>query len=432
MSIELPMTYLEEMMILSDQPHEPCTVHMEYRVEGRLDAERMRAAIIAAMQRHPLARAYLLRPRIFARTRRWHIPDTPLPFELDEVDADDAQIESLRDRLISGYFPLYEATAPFRCMLVHNGNGDRLMMSLSHRNGDGIAQLNLMRSIQRAYAGHVEEARPAAHLLPYRDLRQLVEPVDEMAWQQALEPIRRHKREAADASQLMAPKGGKPDLHEYGVRCLRIDASELQRIQAQRRRGSSLNDVMLAALARTVRRWNQQAGAPTARVGIKFAFNLRPAPWRLEEMGNYAAFVPLTLSEADCDTPDVCLTKVCEWTNEYKTTLGRGALRLSAAVGKLPLLLKNRLIGNMPKRYYDTTALSNLGVFPEAGDFGHEAGRVTEFWFSPPAPSGLGFAVGAISYESELFITMRYRKHRFSPAAAAEMMALYRSCLLSP
>ena len=60
--IQTPFSAVDEALDLADTPHYPVNVHIEVKAAGRLDAEKMRAALQAALLKHPLARARKLPP----------------------------------------------------------------------------------------------------------------------------------------------------------------------------------------------------------------------------------------------------------------------------------------------------------------------------------------------------------------------------------
>jgi hypothetical protein len=50
-----PLTVLDELYLQLDREPEPFSVHIEIRVEGRIDATRLEAAVREAALRHPIA-----------------------------------------------------------------------------------------------------------------------------------------------------------------------------------------------------------------------------------------------------------------------------------------------------------------------------------------------------------------------------------------
>lgn len=420
-----PATYLEELMGLVDVPAAPASVHMELRVEGQLEADRLREALHGAMSRHPLARAELL-PHLhfFSTSRLWRVLPKPPQPELIEVQGEERGDQACAELIGAG---IDHCRAPLhRWLLVHSPRGDRLIMSLSHLAGDGVAQLAFLRSLRRAYANEADdEVHP--DLEDCRDLRRHLKPADPA---HARKPVLRYYREALRAPQRVAGQGGTIGADGYGLQRLALEGDQLRNLNARRSGGATLNDVLMADLIGAIVHWNQEHGSPSGRVGLQFAFNLRPEPWRKNVMGNYCAFVALHVPPAELHDAEARLRRVQQWTVAYKETRGSGILGLHAAVGALPAGFRALLVGRMPARFYETAALSNLGADGESGSFGPQAGRVVEHWFSPPAPAGLGFAIGAIGTGGRLFLTMRYLRQRFSQAGAGRFMQLYRDLLL--
>ena len=82
-----PLNVLDELYLNLDRPQEPWSVHVEIRVEGRIDAGRLEAAVAKAALAHPIARARLGDTRASDVHYRWEIAE-----ELDH--AVDAVIDS--------------------------------------------------------------------------------------------------------------------------------------------------------------------------------------------------------------------------------------------------------------------------------------------------------------------------------------------------
>lgn len=421
--LSVPATYLEELMTLVDVPTSPASVHMELRVEGRLDAERMRHALRATMAHHPLARAELRPVHLLSGRRRWRILDEPPEPVVTEVEGEGPG-DAACDALISTHID--ETRAPLhRTLLIHSPTGDRVVVNLSHLAGDGVGQLVFLRSLRRAYVGEPQEQEPAFE--ECRDLRRHLQPQSPA---RAREPLLRFYREALRAPQRVAGEAGGTQGDGYGIVRLLLEPDELRALALRRGQGATLNDLLLAELVGAVARWNREHDVAPGRVSLQFAFNLRPSAWRLQVMGNYAAFVPLHVPTSDLHDGEARIAHVRRWTTAYKQTRGAGILGVHATLGAVPCGLRALLNGRMPQRFFETAALSNLGADGESGDFGAEAGRVLEHWFSPPSPPGLGFAIGAIGAGGRLFLAMRYLRSRFSHEAASRFMRNYRSLLL--
>jgi hypothetical protein len=99
-SVELNL--LDELFLNLDRADEPWTVHFEVRIDHRLDADRLSAAIAEAARRHPIARASLAAWRYSDRRYSWEIADELAHVPLEEVRCDDeAALERAREQLFS-------------------------------------------------------------------------------------------------------------------------------------------------------------------------------------------------------------------------------------------------------------------------------------------------------------------------------------------
>src|SRR3954447_23214583 len=96
------LNLLDELYLHLDREEEPWSVHLEVRVEGRIEAERLTAAVRDAASRHPIARARLRDARISARSYHWEFADELTDLPLEEVDCnDEAAVTSAREEALS-------------------------------------------------------------------------------------------------------------------------------------------------------------------------------------------------------------------------------------------------------------------------------------------------------------------------------------------
>ena len=102
-----PVTLLDEHFIHSDSARHPMSVHIEIRVSGRIDTDRLRSAIGSAMQFHPMARARLGPADLTSRTMTWEITTEPEFDPLTVVAADTPEeLQHAREQLVSVRVPL--------------------------------------------------------------------------------------------------------------------------------------------------------------------------------------------------------------------------------------------------------------------------------------------------------------------------------------
>ncbi|HEY6762036.1 MAG TPA: condensation domain-containing protein [Baekduia sp.] len=426
------LSLLDELFLNLDSVEEPWGVHLEARVSGRLDAERVAAALAAAARRHPLARARLARAHPSDANYRWEVADAlpAVPLAIAEC-RDEAELAAARDRWFA-VSPSLEAAPPFRLLLVHGPDGDALLINLHHAAGDGLGALRLLRSILRAYAGEDDPA-PAPDRPVLGDLHALSGPRSPEERRARLQAhVRATVAELVPAARL-APAGGAPR-PGYGFELLELSADDTAALVARRRPGTTVNDVLLAALAVTVRRWNERHDRPTARIALTMPVNLRPTEWRKDVLGNFAAYATISVAPADACDVATALPAVADATANVKRH-GLAASVVDGLVGPalLPVAAKRRLQDLIPltgNSVVDTATLSNLGVIDDLPELG-EAGSVRQLWFSPPMRMPLGAALGVVTVGGRLQVALRYRHPQFGGPDARAFVSSYRDVVLS-
>jgi NRPS condensation-like uncharacterized protein len=232
----------------------------------------------------------------------------------------------------------------------------------------------------------------------------------------------------------IAAAGVDSERDGYGFELMRLGPDELQAILHRRAGGATVNDVLLGALALTIRRWNQRHGDGDRRIGIMMPVNLRPGEWRTEVFGNFASIVSVDLSLDDQAGLPAAVAAAAARTRQIKDEGGAGLAvdLLELPTATLPTAVKQRfqdLISLTGSRFVDTAVLSNLGRLDAMPSLGGEAGQVRSVWFSPPGRMPLGASVGAATYGDALFLTLRYRHALFDASAAADFAALLREVL---
>lgn len=428
----IPFNLLDELFFHLDKPEDPFGMHQELRAEGRIDPERLLAAIHKAAEVHPLARAFMLPWKPTDREYRWGIADALAANPLTVVECEDEQqVMAARTELMNQSVSL-EASPPFRCVLAHHPNGDYLILNMHHAISDGTGQARFLRSIVRAYADKPDPV-PAFDPLSRRDLSELFGAPTLADRLRRYTPLARYLVQSLLPPSRIATEDGLEE-EGFGFHLLRLNQGDVERINARRSEGATVNDVLIAASHQAIQAWNQKHKQRAERITTMMPVNIRPRDWANEVVGNYSVFVAVGSQSTDRQNFTRTLRAVVRWTSWYKETKGTTQLiELLRGAPWLPLWLKRAsrdLIPLTGNRVVDSTALSNLGRLEDMGSFGGKAGKVTEFWFSPPARMPLGVAVGAATHLNELHLAFRYRKAQFGPDGAARFVELYRKVLL--
>jgi NRPS condensation-like uncharacterized protein len=426
----IPLSLLDELYLNLDRDLEPWTVHYEVTLREHLDRERLTDAIALAARRHPLARARLASWRFQDRGYDWDIAD-----ELDRVPlqvvscVDEAALAAQRERLFS-VSPSLATAPPFAVVLAHCTGGDSLLLNLHHAAGDGISAARLMLSILRAYLD-MDDPTPPVDPLRVRDVRVLSDA------RTAQERHARLAELAVDAWRPLAPparvaRDGGNNRPAYGFELFSLSPEESRTLFAAHPHCTTVNDVLLAALAVAIGRWNAEHGRRTRAIALSVPVNLRPPEWRREVFSNFASWVTVWVRPRPDEDLNAVAKRVAARTRAIKRDrIGGMSVDLIKVPGRLTIAAKRWLhyVKAMSgDSGVDTALLSNLGrIDPLPGQFDH-----AQVWFSPPSQMPLGASIGVVTGGERLHVTLRYRHAQFDPDAAHRFVELYRSVLFAP
>ena len=416
-----PFCALDEASYHLDSISEPWSVHLEVRLNGRVDEDRLRHAVRVTLSRHPraLARATMARQR--RADYEWEI--TPIP-DVDPLDVvmcpDDDALQAVRDDLQSLAVPLV-TSPPLRIRLARHRGGDVVMLNVHHAAGDGIAALRLLRSIARSYAGRSD---PVSHTPP-----EAVEiPAPSGRWAQ-LRALVGELRQAAARSVHLVPSG-REDRPGYRLHHVVVDTAQTAALSTKADGGTTVNDLLLAGLHLALDSWNSEHGGACGRLSVLMPVNLRPKSSWYEVFGNFTFMVPVATRPEDRSNPSAIVNAIHRRTRRIKDECTpAAAVKLLNVLQHLPVPAK-RSIARLAasERVIPTAILSNLGRLDENLDFGPEL-RAREVWFSPPTRMPMGLAVGAVTAAGRLHLVFRYRHPLLDPADVAGFADRYLTAL---
>lgn len=425
----IPFNVIDEAVHVLDSPTEPWSVHLEIRVAGRLDEQRLRSAVPQALAAHPLARARKMPARASAHGYHWEIPAQPDLDPLRVVDrAADGPIQVLRSELESLAVPLTESP-PLRICLVHDPAGDVVMLNVNHAASDATGALRLLRSIARAYAGTTDPV-PDLDPLEVQDVGALLLAHGMPARARRFRLLAEKARDLANVPARVAPDGAVTAAG-YGFHLARA-SQELTRALLQDRDAAGINSVLIAALHLAIALWNIEHGQHCGRISVLVPVNLRPAAWRQEVVGNFTLLTRVLTTPAQRSLGHVVAAVSDQMERMQREGTLAALIEILARTSPLPLWAKRAapaLLAVTGNRLVDSAQLAYLGEVDDLPEFGPDAGPTRELWFSPPARMPLGLSVGALVAAGQLHLAFRYRPALLDDAAARRFADYYLSLL---
>jgi NRPS condensation-like uncharacterized protein len=423
---------LDELFFHIDQPTDPFSLQAEVRVEGHFSSDRLRAAIAAAMAKHPLA---CVRQRPWneqSEDYEWELaPDLAPPLKTVPC-ATEADIVAARDAHLALSVPLNEGP-PFRALLLHHEQGDVLVLNVSHVASDGAGAARLLLSILRAYAG-VDDPVPSVDVVAVRDVGRAVRPKSVAEGARRVAALGKYLLDSAEERPArIAGKFGEPGAG-IGFEYLTLEGAELAQLEGARPPEATLNDLLAAALHITIARWNAKSGTPANRITMMMPMSLRPDALAQELVGNFSPWLNVaTRAKEREDDFFTTLDTISRRTRLLKEQRRAGIITdLLELAHILPGWARRRLHLLMPLTgnfVVDSTVLYNLGRLPPLPEPVGRAGKVREVRFNPPARMPLGVSLGVVTAGERLFLSFRYRREQFDHVAAQDFVAMFRQVL---
>lgn len=419
----LSFNLVDEVVHLLDTPAEPWSVQLEVRVAGTLDERRLRAALDEALRRHPLARA-----RRAASRRAWNRNywEAPPKVDVDPLQVsqhlDDEALQRARDRLYSTPMSLAESP-PLRVHLVHQREGDVLMLALHHAATDGVGGLRFLRSVARAYTGDADPL-PKVDLLAARDLMGCHAPADVPMRVGRYVALAERLRELFAPPARLACHQGR-DRPGYGFHHVQLSVDQTRGL-ADVAHAGGLDDVLVAGLHLAVAAWNARRRRSCRRITVLVPSNLRPEDRREELVGNFSLPARVSTTPRHRASPAATLAAVAAQTSRKKRSgMGTSLLELLSWSWLLPLSVKRKAINLLDQRLADTVMLSDLGFVDDPPSFGDDVGETVESWFSTPSKMPVGLSVGSVTVQGRLHLVFRYRHPQFGPHAVRRFAECY-------
>jgi arabinofuranan 3-O-arabinosyltransferase len=432
---------VDELTCYFDSPAEPGNVHVEVWLSGQLDPDRLREATTAMLAGQPRARARRAPGSPWHSGYTWEFPpradhDPVSVISWQEV----AELDAARNRFLAAAPPL-DRSPPFRLLLARGPGRDSLILNAHHAAFDGHSCLRLVSLI----AGQYSQVEPG--LTGDAGVRSEPSgpPPDVVAAdeERVRPPVRRTVRIAPQHEQAQHEKArsenGRGLRHApgYGYRLLSWPGVPDPPAAGEGEPHATVNDLLVAALIETVRRWNRgrrQREDAGSLIRISVPLDARLPGGGGGELGNLSRLSAVTAGPDGPDGRDL-VALVAGQTRQAKDEPGPQVDPALAAVARarLPVAVKRRLLRAVVRGVgplaSDTSLLSNLGRVTDPPRFGSLAPE--HIWFSTSAHMPRGLSVGAITIEDQLHLCFRYRRALMDDAAAGDFAATYAAALSS-
>jgi hypothetical protein len=444
-----PFTPIEELDLYLETATDPSLIQLETLARGHLDRAALESALSGVLAADPAARRQLAATSPWDRRLRWEAaaPGAPATGTRSRSGRDAGpltvaswrttdQLAALREWVSAWPIPLRDRAV--RLILATGPEHDVVILQTHHAAFDGISSLALLTAIGVAYrecAGDVAGPGPETISLPAPRPAGTAGPAGRAGGGQRAgrTPVALARVTGRLPGRLpgvvtrIAARTARPDRPGYG------SVQRSMPVPRPPRQGSgpfpTVNDLLVAALIRTVDRWNAAQGKRSGRIRISVPVNGRDRQGRWAGPGNQTRLIRVTAGRRERADPARVLAQVQAQTRagKQRPSGGLDATSRLLATGWAPTAVK-RPAARLARRVAapvctDTALLSNLGALPHPPSF---SGDGTEpVWFSGPAQMPRGLGVGAVTTAGRLHLCVHYRHALLDRSAAADFTALY-------
>jgi len=433
MTLPLKLVAFERYMLADDRTRHPMTFTVRLKFSGPFDSGAFRAAVRAAVRRHPLLAAHL---------------DDSLPKEPAWVAADDPSawidIGSLDKPLEfpgSERIDLRQETG-LRIWVRTGEKRTEMRFQFHHSCTDGIGAYRLVEDVLCAYDANV---RGDSHQPRFRPLernrlrqrnrfglnwRQTALRLPQEVWGAVVGAAMFFARRPASLATAEVPQvdeASRLELLDYPTHSF-TEQETRQLRDAARRHRATLNDLLLRDLLLVSYRWNRRLGVARRRsLRVAMPIDLRGPGDDLLPATNAVAMVFLDRIVGWYFGPRHLLWSI-KWETSFikRFRLGLSFIRICKFVSKIPGGLQRLTRAD---RCYTSAVMSNMGrplteaPLPRCEGKLHCGEMILDAIESaPPVRPDTAAGLTAVTYADRLTVVMNYDRFHFTPQAAADFL----------
>lgn len=415
---ERRFTAPDELTCYFDSRAEPSNIHLEIRINGRLDQGAFHRAAVDALIANPSASSRRAAHRLLSGHYAWEQPEK---LDVDPVAfmtfSDPAELAAARIGFVSRS-PSIDVSPPALLLVASGPDSDYVLLNAHHATMDGLSWLNLLRDIGRRYRASLG-LRPGGSTAGPITAGEAV-----AAAYSALPPVGRAHRLPRRPARIASERGGH---RGYGLHLTLLPRVPTVR-EFDRGGKATLTEAFVTALIAAIGRWNELHSVRTRPVRITVPFNGRQ-PSDAQAAGNHSRLVTITAVPPPVGASlEPLMRDVASQARYARQRPGPqlGGLSRSLAAIWCPTAVK-RLVVRLTVRTVgwivcDTAMLTNLGSMTEPPDFGQVTAATMAFSAQAQLPRGL--TVGVITTGGQLQLTVRYNLALLDAAAADKFVAL--------
>ncbi len=441
----LPLNCIDRALFSLHSKKEPMVYHAILTLDGALDSERLKSALISVLSRYPSFRSTIDAGLVgLFREEQENAGNEMLSVRdaAEEHATAGAQPQSETGAWFSLRLsewinqPLDPSRAiPCRVLLLRKtAKTSSAVFTFHHAAADGLHSLRFVNEVVQEYNG-VTDNPPLPRFSPTTGRGDEI-----IGLARASRPRIKHFYLNMVTSLLqrflVAPISPNARIcHAGSASSARINfchgslnPCELKRIKAKSRSaGATVNDILLAACFRTVAQWNSTCGKPGRKISIMVPVDISNSMCT-PVSANLVSFLSVSTTHKERADPEKLLREVGRRTsNMLRNGNVYSVVYAAYLCTRFPPPVQKAIVKFLmtTRVYLDTVLLTNLGLIWRMGNAWMGDARITGVAAIPPVVSPMGISLSAGMYNGRLYIVLASKASYFSQEQARMFLNLY-------
>lgn len=444
--MQIPLNSVDMGLLALDSIGECERFHWILDVAGEINRDLLEKALLSTLSAYPIMRSKLYIKNLKPRRRCIQAVDGTIMHYVDlnkNQDTDNTRETPVEERnhkvivdWINKPFALGEEL-PVRVLLVKRGETEfGIIFSFPHSSVDGIRGLRFVQRVLEAYGGNslTELLLPRYVRLSKRDellgcARARRAKVKGFYWKIFASLLHRFLIEPfRPPARIFHDQSGTSQEIGYCVRIL--DGTELRYLESKTKTARvKMNDILLAALFRTIDTWNNLHRRSSKRISIMVPVNIEANDCG-DLMSNQVGFVSLSIAPRDRAEPTILLQKVSrKMSSMLRDGIAFWLVYFCSIAHYIPWAVTRSIAKFLiyTRIYVDTVPLSNLGTIGPKNEGGYKLGAssIVGMILIMPVGTPQGLSIGVYTYNYRFYITVTYKAALFSKEKAQMFLDYY-------
>ncbi len=436
-SKRIPLNCVDKCLLALDGIRERMVPHIFLHLEGEVDADRVRQAILSFIEAHPIMRSVLRTPpfRVYREVRDDLGGDVLVVKDLSGLP--ESAYEEYIDEWVNTPLDLGR-DYPFKMVLIKRAEARfTLVFTIHHMASDGLGMALFVISVINSYGQVAQgEQHTPERIRGFNEGDQLLgfareqRPGTERYYLKMLGDLfnRFITSSFTPPARIHHDKSGRSD--DVGFCFADVPKDGFGVLKAKTREaGVTVNDVLMAACYRTIEKWNRQHGKRANRLRIMAPVYIGPkGPKGI--VANQVSWISLvTLPHERVYPVDLLHTLRGKMAALFRDAIPYSLLYFFYFCSRFPLSVMRMMCRFLmiSRIYVDSILLSNVGVIwsEELGEFMMGDVKIADLTVLPPVVTPQGLSIVVYTYYGRLQICLGYKTALFSREKAEAFLAQY-------